>query len=129
VERNAKRTQNLSATTALENAAHAQLGRDALKVLPVILLARKYHQMKLTPATGPHNHQPANKIQRAPLTRNHVLINAKLHRSESATLRVVCVLSVNKVAILNVFKLLISVNKPTKRSISARANHSKVYTE
>jgi len=129
VEKNARRTPNLSATTALENVPHAQVDKVVLKVQLVTRLARRYHQTKPMPATGPNNHQPVSKIQREPSTRNHALSNAKLHHSESATLRLVSARNASKAVIQNVFKLLTSVKHPTKRSISAKLKHLKAYTE
>jgi len=123
VEKNARRTPNLSATIALENVPHAQADKVVLKVQLVTRLARRYHQTKPMPATGLNNHQPVSKIQREPSTRNHALSNAKLHHSESATLRLVSARNASKAVIQNVFKLLTSVKHPTKRSISAKLKH------
>jgi len=128
-EKNARRTPNLSATIALENVPHAQADKVVLKVQLVTRLARRYHQTKPMPATGPNNHQPVSKIQREPSIRNHALSNAKLHHSESATSRLVSARNASKAVIQNVFKLLTSVKHPTKRSISAKLKHLKAYTE
>jgi len=128
VEQNARKTQNLSVIIALENATHAQMDKDVFQVLAVIKLARKYHQMKPMPATGPNPHQPVSKIQRVPLTRNHVLTNAKLHHLESVTSRQVCALIANKV-IQNAPQLWMSVKLLTRRNTSARLKLLMAYTE
>jgi hypothetical protein len=129
VERNANHhNRKLSATTALENAAVALMDKDVLRKINVINLARKCQRMKLMPVTGPNHHQPVNKIQRVLLTRKHVLNNAKLHHSVSATSRLACVSNANKVN-QNASKLLISVKQPTRKSISAKLRHLMAYTE
>jgi hypothetical protein len=122
VEKNANHhNRKLSAITALENAAVARMDKDVLINQTVIPLARRSHQMKLTPVTGLNNHQPVSKIQREPLTRNHVLNNAKLHHSESVTSRLVNVLNANRVLLIqNAQQLWMYANFPTSKSISAK---------
>jgi hypothetical protein len=122
VEKNAShQCRKLSVTIALENALNARMDKDVLRNQLVILLARRYHQMKLMPVTGLNNHQPVSKIQREPLTRNHVLTNAKLHHMESVTSRLVNVLNANRVLLIqNAPKLWMYANFPTSKSISAK---------
>jgi len=76
-EKNAKSLiPNPNAIIAPESAQNAKMDKVVLMPRHAKQLARKYHQTRPTPATGPNSHQHANKIQREPLTRKHALINA-----------------------------------------------------
>lgn len=129
MEKNAKsRRLKPSVITVPESAQNARMDKDALTLRHVMLLARKYQQMRLTPATGPLNHQHANKIQKESWTRNHVLINARELPSVSVTLKQECVSHVTKLT-PNVNSPWTTAKKQTKRNISANSRLSQAYSE
>lgn len=91
---------NPNAITAPESAQNAKMDKVVLIPRHAQQLARKYHQTVLTPATGLNSHQHVNKIQREPLARKHVLMNARQQSLVSVTSKVECASSVIKVQVV-----------------------------
>ena len=120
---------NPNVITAPESAHHAKTDKDALTQRHVMQLARKYHQTKLIPATGPLLHQHANKIQREPLTRKHALNNAMEQPLVSVTSKPANALTVLKALIQNVSTPWITAKKQIRKNKSARLRPSQAYSE